>query len=147
MQARNQAVAIAALAACVAWQNINGESFSNLQSVDANGVSAWNATFPVTLTGVLLTDPGEMLDDTANLSPGTAAQAYMSWAGNGRCSFKLFFPVIEAGWNVGWRKTTGICHGNRMTEATAIRTPIGPGMFIVSAMIPPPDMLFARATW
>ena len=40
------------------------ESFSNFEAVDANGVSTWNGSYPVTLVGVLLTDPSEMLDST-----------------------------------------------------------------------------------
>jgi hypothetical protein len=45
------------------------ESFSNLEAVDANGVSTWNGSFPITLVGVLLTDPNEMLDSTPNFLP------------------------------------------------------------------------------
>jgi hypothetical protein len=45
------------------------ESFSNLEAVDANGVSTWNGSFPITLVGVLLTDPNEMLDSTPNYLP------------------------------------------------------------------------------
>jgi hypothetical protein len=45
------------------------ESFSNLEVVDANGVSTWNGSFPITLVGVLLTDPNEMLDATPNFLP------------------------------------------------------------------------------
>ncbi len=45
------------------------ESFSNLEAVDANGVSTWNGSFPITLVGVLLTDPNEMLDSTPDFLP------------------------------------------------------------------------------
>jgi hypothetical protein len=45
------------------------ESFSNLEAVDANGVSTWNGSFPITLVGVLLADPNEMLDATPNFLP------------------------------------------------------------------------------
>ncbi len=48
---------------------VHGETFLNLETVDTNGMAAWNANFPVTLVGVLLTDPGEMLDATPNLIP------------------------------------------------------------------------------
>jgi hypothetical protein len=33
------------------------------------GVSAWNGSFPIVLTGVLLTDPSEMLDSTPDYLP------------------------------------------------------------------------------
>ena len=45
------------------------EFFSNLEAVDANGVSTWNGNFPIMLVGVLLTDPNEMLDSTPNFLP------------------------------------------------------------------------------
>jgi hypothetical protein len=45
------------------------ESFSNFEAVDANGVSTWNGSFPITLVGVLLTDPNEMLDATPDYLP------------------------------------------------------------------------------
>ena len=48
---------------------MHAESFSNLEAVDANGVSTWNGNFPITLVGVLLTDSGEMLDSTPNFLP------------------------------------------------------------------------------
>ena len=42
----------------------NLESISNLETVDTNGVSTWTGSLPFTVVGVLLTDPGEMLDST-----------------------------------------------------------------------------------
>ena len=45
------------------------ETVTNLEAVDANGVSTWNGSFPIVLTGVLLTDPGEMLDATPDYLP------------------------------------------------------------------------------
>ena len=53
------------------------ESFSNFEAVDANGVSTWNGSYPVTLVGVLLTDPSEMLDATPDyLDWDDGANAY-----------------------------------------------------------------------
>jgi hypothetical protein len=53
------------------------ESFSNLEAVDANGVSTWTGSFPITLVGVLLTDPNEMLDATPDYLPwNSGANAY-----------------------------------------------------------------------
>ena len=45
------------------------ETVTNLEAVDANGVSTWNGSFPIVLTGVLFTDPGEMLDATPDYLP------------------------------------------------------------------------------
>jgi len=64
------------------WTAAGGGDFprgilSNLESVNANGVSTWNGIFPVTLVGVLLTDPGEMLDSTPNfLTWNSGANAF-----------------------------------------------------------------------
>lgn len=57
-------VAILALTAAA-----RGETHGNLQSVKGDGTSAWNGSFPFTLTGVLLCDPDEMLDATPNFLP------------------------------------------------------------------------------
>lgn len=45
------------------------ETHANFQVVNASGVSSWTGTSPVTLVGVLLTDPDEMLDATPNFLP------------------------------------------------------------------------------
>ncbi|HTY86510.1 MAG TPA: hypothetical protein VMB80_03520 [Candidatus Acidoferrum sp.] len=58
---------------------LRAESFSNLEAVDASGVSTWNGSYPITLVGVPLTDPGEMLDSTPN---------YLPW-NNGANAFNL----------------------------------------------------------
>lgn len=47
----------------------HAETVTNLEAVDANGVSTWNGSFPIVLTGVLLTDPSEMLDATPDYLP------------------------------------------------------------------------------
>ena len=46
------------------------ETVTNLEAVDSMGVSTWNGSFPIVLTGVLLTDPSEMLD---------SAPDYLDW--------------------------------------------------------------------
>jgi hypothetical protein len=45
------------------------ETFTNLEAVDASGVSTWNGSFPIVLTGVILNDPSEMLDSTPDFIP------------------------------------------------------------------------------
>jgi len=53
------------------------ETFTNFEAVDDLGVSAWDRSFPIFLTGVLLTDPNEMLDATPNFVPwDDGANAY-----------------------------------------------------------------------
>ena len=46
------------------------ETHTNLQAVDASGVSTWAGAHPFTLLGVILNDPEEMLDSTWD--PGRA---------------------------------------------------------------------------
>jgi hypothetical protein len=65
------------LATCAAAQT--AEMVTNLEAVDANGVSTWTPVLPFTLTGVLLTDPGEMLDSTPD---------YLDWS-NGANAYQL----------------------------------------------------------
>jgi hypothetical protein len=52
--------------------SLRAETHANLQSVTATGTSAWSGTYPFTVTGVLLTDPDEMLDSTPNFQPASA---------------------------------------------------------------------------
>lgn len=46
-----------------------GETHWNLQAVNPSGVSSWSGSYPISVMGVLLTDPGEMLDATPNFIP------------------------------------------------------------------------------
>lgn len=53
------------------------ETFTNLEAIDDTGISTWNGSFPIVLTGVLLTDPSEMLDVTPDYLPwDNGANAY-----------------------------------------------------------------------
>ncbi|HTS18984.1 MAG TPA: hypothetical protein VMP11_15530 [Verrucomicrobiae bacterium] len=45
------------------------ETVANLEAVGSSGVSTWSGTFPFAVTGVLLTDPSEMLDSTPDYIP------------------------------------------------------------------------------
>ena len=56
---------------------LHAETVTNLEAVDDMGVSTWNGSFPIVLTGVLLTDPSEMLDSTPDyLGWDDGANAY-----------------------------------------------------------------------
>jgi len=59
----------AAIISYLTSANLHAETFANLESVGTNGVSTWKGTLPFTVTGVLITDPGEMLDSTPNFIP------------------------------------------------------------------------------
>jgi len=55
------------------------ETHSNLQAVNLNGASAWTPSYPLTVVGVLLTDPEEMLDSTPNFQPASAGTMGGEW--------------------------------------------------------------------
>ncbi|MEI7935667.1 MAG: hypothetical protein WCK27_03175 [Verrucomicrobiota bacterium] len=55
------------------------ETHWNLQAVNANGASAWTPSYPITVVGVLLTDPDEMLDSTPNFQPASAGTMGGEW--------------------------------------------------------------------
>lgn len=57
----------------------SAETHGHLQSVTATGGSAWGGTHPFTVTGVLLTDPDDMLDGTANFQPAAAGTMGGEW--------------------------------------------------------------------
>ena len=48
---------------------LQAETVTNLEAVDNMGLSKWTGSFPIALTGVLLTDPDEMLDSTPDYLP------------------------------------------------------------------------------
>jgi hypothetical protein len=63
----NQRICILALFALVAPLAVGparAETLQNIEAVDANGFSTWAGSYPLTVIGVLLNDPGEMLDAT-----------------------------------------------------------------------------------
>jgi len=61
--------AVVLLAAAAA----SAETHWNLQAVDANGVKTWNGALPVTVTGIILNNPQEMLDPTPDFQ-------YIPWS-------------------------------------------------------------------
>jgi hypothetical protein len=69
------------------------ETVTNLEAVDDMGVSTWNGSFPIALTGVVLTDPGEMLDATPDFLPwDNGANAY-ALGGHWQVA-ALLFPAL-----------------------------------------------------
>jgi hypothetical protein len=77
MNKRIRLVALAALVALLAAGPARAETIQNLEAVDTNGFSTWAGSYPLTVIGVLLNDPGEMLDATPNfISWNDGASAY-----------------------------------------------------------------------
>ena len=63
------ALAVFTVAAILAGGSARAETFQNLEAVDTNGFSTWAGSYPLAVTGVILNDPGEMLDSTPNFIP------------------------------------------------------------------------------
>jgi hypothetical protein len=107
-QKRSQAIAALALAACFTGGIVNAETHSNLQAVASSGLSAWNGSVPFTITGVLLTDPTEMLDPTPHFIPwNSGAGAYQMGA-----EWQIFFQAVDAGGGGGTACYMGQNYGN-----------------------------------
>ena len=105
---RSQVIAALALTACVTGGIVNAETHSNLQAVTSTGISAWSGSVPFTLTGVLLTDPGEMLEATPHFIPYNAgAGSYQLGA-----EWQVVFQAVESGDRGGTACYLGQCYGN-----------------------------------
>jgi hypothetical protein len=69
------------------------ETHANLQAVNADGTSAWSGTFPITLRGVLLCGPEEMLDATPQFLPWNDGTNAFKMGGE----WQVVFQAVEAG--------------------------------------------------
>ena len=84
------------------------ETVANLEAVDSNGVSTWNGSYPFTITGVLLSDPDEMLDSTPDFIPwNNGAGAYQLGG-----QWQVFVQTISPGDRGGVECWMGQNYGN-----------------------------------
>ncbi len=88
----------------------HGDTHRDFQAVDADGLSAWAGSFPVTMSGVLLCDPDEMLDATPQ---------FLSWndgANVGRMGgeWQVTFQAVEPGDRGGTTCWLGQNYANRV---------------------------------
>jgi len=137
---RSQAIAALALTACLAGGNVDAETHANLEAVTSTGLSAWSggaAPFspPLTMTGVLLTDPTEMLDDTPHFIPwNSGAGAYQMGA-----EWQIFFQAVDAGdrggtacymgqnyGNMPWNGSSDLSYSNEAWTAEILRLSYDP---------------------
>jgi hypothetical protein len=86
------------------------ETHAILQAVTATGTSAWTPAFPITLRGVLLCDPEEMLDSTPN---------FLSWdsganAGRMGGEWQITFQAVASGDRGGTTCWMGQNYANRV---------------------------------
>jgi hypothetical protein len=84
------------------------ETFLNLEAVDAAGVSTWNGSYPITLVGVLLTDPDEMLDSTPDFIPWDNGAGAFQLGGQ----WQVFVQTIDSGDRGGAACWLGQNYGN-----------------------------------
>lgn len=107
-----QALAATLALAALSLGNLQAETHWNLQAVDTHGVSTWNGSLPFTVTGVLLCDPEEMLDDTPHFLPwDNGANAYDVGA-----EWQITVQATETGDRLGTTCWMGQCYGNMPWE-------------------------------
>jgi len=88
---------ILTLAALLAGSSIKAETFQNLEAVDTNGVSTWNGSYPLTVMGVILNDPGEMLDSTPNFIPWNSGSGAFQLGGQWQVFVQAVMPGDRGG--------------------------------------------------
>ncbi len=98
---------------------LRADTHASLQSVTATGTSAWNGTYPFAVTGILLTDPTEMLDSTANFQPASVGTMGGEW----QIVVQAAFPgdqggtVCWMGQNYALRRSPGLDEYSYSNEA------------------------------
>jgi len=91
------AMLLTLLGAAVTSADAADETHANLQAVTAAGTSAWSGTFPITLRGVLLCDPEEMLDATPNFMPWNDGANAGRMGGEWQITFQAAAPDDRGG--------------------------------------------------
>jgi len=94
---------------------LKAETVTNLEAVDANGVSIWNGNYPITLVGVLLADPSEMLDSTPDFIPWDSGAGMFQLGGQ----WQVFVQTIYSGDRGGVECWMGQNYGNLPWEASS----------------------------
>lgn len=107
-----------------------GETHGNLQSVKADGTSAWDGSFPITLRGVLLCNPDEMLDSTPNFIPYAGPANDGQMGGEWQVTFQAVDPADRGGttcWmgqnygNQPWIHDSALSYSNAAWVAEILR--------------------------
>jgi hypothetical protein len=121
---------IVTLAALLAAGSIHAGTFQNLEAVDTNGVSTWTAAFPLTVTGVILNDPGEMLDSTPNFIPWDNGAGQWQLGGQWQVFVQAVWPGDRGGvecWmaqnygNLPWLRSSSFSYDNAAWAAEVAR--------------------------
>jgi hypothetical protein len=91
------------------------ETVTNLEAVDVNGVGTWNGSFPIVLTGVILNDPGEMLDSTPDFIPWDDGEGMWQLGGQ----WQVFVQTVSFGDRGGVECWMAQNYGNLLWEGNS----------------------------
>jgi hypothetical protein len=97
MNKRLRLLALTALATILAAGPARAETLQNLEAVDTNGFSTWAGSYPLTVIGVLLNDPGEMLDATPNFIPWNGGAGAYQLGGQWQVFVQAVLPGDRGG--------------------------------------------------
>ena len=100
--------AVLTVAAILARGSARAETFQNLEAVDTNGFSTWTGSYPLAVTGVILNDPGEMLDATPNFIPWNSGAGIFQLGGE----WQIFVQAVLPGDRGGVECWMGQNYGN-----------------------------------
>jgi hypothetical protein len=119
-----------ALAALLAAGSARAETFQNLEAVDTSGFSTWAGSYPLAVTGVILNDPGEMLDSTPNFIPWTGVASQFQLGGEWQIFVQAVLPGDRGGvecWmgqnygNLPWLHSSTLSYDNATWSAEVAR--------------------------
>ena len=109
------------LAALMAGGSARAETFQNLEAVDTNGFSTWAGSYPLAVTGVILNDPGEMLDATPDFIPWNNGAGIFQLGGEWQVFVQAVLPGDRGGvecWmgqnygNLPWLHSSSLSYDN-----------------------------------
>ena len=110
-----------ALAALLAAGSARAETFQNLEAVDTSGFSTWAGSYPLAVTGVILNEPGEMLDSTPNFIPWNSGAGIFQLGGEWQIFVQAVLPGDRGGvecWmgqnygNLPWLHSSSLSYDN-----------------------------------
>ena len=110
-----------ALAALLAAGSARAETFQNLEAVDTSGFSTWAGSYPLAVTGVILNEPGDMLDSTPNFIPWNSGAGIFQLGGEWQIFVQAVLPGDRGGvecWmgqnygNLPWLHSSSLSYDN-----------------------------------
>jgi hypothetical protein len=126
----NNRIATLALATLVAGLAARAETVQNLEAANASGLSLWTPAFPLAITGVILNDPGEMLDSTPNFIPWNSGANVFQLGGQWQIFVQTVWPGDRGGvecWmgqnygNLPWLHSSAFSYDNTTWSNEVVR--------------------------